>query len=63
MPTVQLNRYRQEIEIANNVELIGIDKRNQKLKSLWAIRDISDHPFLSDSQILNFSSEELILSS
>jgi SNF2 family DNA or RNA helicase/HJR/Mrr/RecB family endonuclease len=63
MPEIQLNRYKQEIETANDSELEGVEKRNQKLKSLWAVRDISDHPFLLDSQILNFSSEELISSS
>jgi HJR/Mrr/RecB family endonuclease len=63
MPSIQLNRYKQEIEMANNSELEGVEKRNQKLKSLWAIRDISDHPFLLESQILNFTSDELIASS
>lgn len=63
MPDVQLERYKIEIENANNSELSGVDGRNQKLKSLWAIRDISDHPYLLDNQILNFSSEELIATS
>jgi SNF2 family DNA or RNA helicase/HJR/Mrr/RecB family endonuclease len=63
MPSEQLDRYKQEIELANDSELEGIEKRNQKLKSLWAVRDISDHPFLLESQILNFTSEELISSS
>ncbi len=63
MPPIQLNRYKQEIEMANNSELEGVEKRNQKLKSLWAVRDISDHPFLLESQILNFTSDELIASS
>jgi HJR/Mrr/RecB family endonuclease len=63
MPAIQLDRYKQEIEMANDSDLEGLEKRNQKLKSLWAVRDISDHPFLLESQILNFSSEELISSS
>lgn len=63
MPSIQLDRYKQEIEIANNSELEGVDKRNQKLKSLWAVRDISDHPYLLESQVLKFSSDELINSS
>src|SRR5690606_38671369 len=63
MPAVQLDRYKQQIEMANNSELEGIEKRNQKLKSLWAVRDISDHPYLLESQILKFSSDELINSS
>ncbi len=63
MPTVQIDRYKQEIEMANDSELEGVEKRNQKLKSLWAVRDISDHPYLLESQILKFSSDELINSS
>lgn len=63
MPPFQLERYKQEIEMANDSSLYGIERRNQKLKSLWAIRDISDHPFLLDRQILNFTSEELISNS
>jgi HJR/Mrr/RecB family endonuclease len=63
MPAIQLDRYKQEIEMANDSDLEGVEKRNQKLKSLWAVRDISDHPFLLESQILNFTSEELVSSS
>lgn len=63
MPPTQLNRYLQEIELANDTNLDGVDARNQKLKSLWAVRDISDHPYLLESQILKFSSDELINSS
>ncbi|MEM0543151.1 SNF2-related protein [Flavobacterium sp. j3] len=63
MPTIQLDRYKQEIEMANDTSLTGVAGRNQKLKSLWAVRDISDHPFLLESQVLTFSSEELISSS
>ena len=63
MPPIQLERYKQEIEMANNSELEGVEKRNQKLKSLWAVRDISDHPYLLESQILKFTSDELISSS
>lgn len=63
MPIAQLERYKIEIEQAKNVDLSGTDRRNQILKSLWAIRDISDHPFLVDSQINNFKATELISSS
>jgi len=63
MPPIQLDRYKQEIEMANNSKLDGVEKSNQRLKSLWAVRDISDHPFLLESQILNFTSDELIASS
>ncbi|MCF8448191.1 MAG: restriction endonuclease [Bacteroidia bacterium] len=63
MPPVQLERYKQEIETANNTSLVGVEGRNQKLKSIWAIRDISDHPYLLESQILSFTTEELISTS
>lgn len=63
MPFTQLERYKVEIDQAQNKDLTGVDRRNQILKSLWAIRDISDHPFLIDSQIANFKSDELVSTS
>lgn len=63
MPKIQLERYKVEMELAQSTDVTGIDKRNQILKSLWAIRDISDHPFLVDNQIGNYKTEDLISSS
>lgn len=63
MPFTQLERYKVEIDQAQNKDLTGVDRRNQILKSLWAIRDISDHPFLVDSQISNYKSDELVSTS
>jgi SNF2 family DNA or RNA helicase/HJR/Mrr/RecB family endonuclease len=63
MPIIQLNIYKQEIELANNTDLTGVAMRNQKLKSLSALKLISDHPYLLESQIMNFTIEELISSS
>jgi SNF2 family DNA or RNA helicase/HJR/Mrr/RecB family endonuclease len=63
MPPVQLERYKVEIELAKSADLSGVDRRNQILKSLWAIRDITDHPFLIDSQIVNFKTDELVSAS
>jgi hypothetical protein len=63
MPPAQVERYVQEMELAKEVNTDVSDSRNQMLKSLWAIRDISDHPFLVDSQILSFSSSVLVTSS
>lgn len=60
MPNVQLQRYKLVIEEVNDTELEGINRRNRILKSIWEIRDISDHPYLVDSSIKDFSSEELI---
>ena len=63
MTEIQANRYADEIELAKNEHMEGVERRNQILKSLWAIRDISDHPFLVDSQINLYNSSELISSS
>lgn len=63
MPEIQANRYSVEIELAKNEQMEGVERRNQILKSLWAIRDISDHPYLIDNQINMFNSSELISSS
>ncbi|GLU57261.1 hypothetical protein Dfri01_67220 [Dyadobacter frigoris] len=63
MPRAQLDRYKLEIERANDTSLKGIEGRNQILKSLWAVRDISDHPYLLENNFRNFSSDELISSS
>jgi SNF2 family DNA or RNA helicase/HJR/Mrr/RecB family endonuclease len=63
MPPAQLERYKVEMELAKNTDLTGVDRRNQILKSLWAIRDISDHPLLVDSQIANIEPKELISAS
>jgi SNF2 family DNA or RNA helicase/HJR/Mrr/RecB family endonuclease len=60
MPSMQLNRYKMEIESATNTVQFSSDGRNQKLKSLWAIRDISDHPYLLENQISHFNTKELI---
>jgi SNF2 family DNA or RNA helicase/HJR/Mrr/RecB family endonuclease len=60
MPAIQLDRYKQEIEMANDNELEGVEKRNQVLKSLWAIRDISDHPDLVGNRISEIPTDELI---
>lgn len=63
MPQVQLERYKIQIEQAKNTDLEGVDKRNQVLRSLWAIRDISDHPYLVENQVFNYPSNELVAAS
>jgi SNF2 family DNA or RNA helicase len=63
MPEIQANRYTVEIELAKNEELEGVERRNQILKSLWAIRDISDHPYLADSRITEYTASQLISTS
>jgi SNF2 family DNA or RNA helicase len=51
MPPFQYNRYVEEIEKANSPELEGVEKRNQILSTLWAIREISDHPYMVDNKL------------
>ena len=63
MPEAQVERYSVEISLAQNEDLEGVNRRNQILKSLWAIRDISDHPYLVDNQVHKYSTKELISSS
>lgn len=63
MPNEQLKRYLEVVSEASNEQLEGIEKRNQILKSVWAIREISDHPYLYDKTIKNYETTELISSS
>lgn len=63
MPDVQFQRYQIEIEQANNPAITGVEYRNQILRSIAAIRDISDHPYLVDNRISEYSCEDLIKSS
>lgn len=63
MPNIQLEYYKHQIELANDIAYSQNNRGIQKLKSLQAIRDISDHPFLYDKQILSYSSDDLINSS
>lgn len=62
MPRAQLERYKVEIEEVNSSHT-GDEEKNRKLRALWAVRDISDHPYLLDNQIQKFTSEELIATS
>jgi SNF2 family DNA or RNA helicase/HJR/Mrr/RecB family endonuclease len=63
MPAEQYIRYAMEIELANRSKTEVEDKRNHVLKFIWAIRDISDHPYILDNQIHLFESNQLIKSS
>jgi len=63
MPFAQLERYKIEIEQAKNNDLESSNRGNRILKSLHAIRDISDHPFLIENQICSYSTHELISAS
>jgi hypothetical protein len=63
MPALQFARYQNEIAFTQKIEPQGSDRRNQILRALWAVRDISDHPLLVDSQLGSFTTKELIDSS
>lgn len=63
MPKIQLDAYNLALEEAKNPVLNGIERRNAILKTLWSIRDISDHPYLLNYQILKFKSIDLVESS
>ncbi len=63
MPAKQLERYQLEIEIAQGQNLQGVEYRNQVLKSLQAVRNISDHPYLLENNITSYTPEELVQTS
>ncbi len=63
MPPKQLERYQLEIEIAQGQNLQGVERRNQILKSLQAIRNLSDHPYLLENDIISYTPEELVQTS
>jgi len=63
MPLIQFKRYLLEIQMTNEENRKGERVRNNILQSLHNIRDISDHPFILDSQVDNHESDSLISSS
>ncbi len=63
MPPVQLERYKAEMEQAKKTDMEGVNRGALILKSLQAIRDISDHPYLVDKQIMCYPSNELVATS
>lgn len=62
MPPTQLERYKLEFQKVKEWTSES-EVKNQKLKSLWAMRDISDHPYLLENQITSYTTKELIESS
>ncbi len=63
MPPVQLERYKVEMDRAKNTDMESENRGALILKSLQAIRDISDHPYLADKQVLSYPSNELVATS
>jgi SNF2 family DNA or RNA helicase len=63
MPDLQFQRYLEEIAQAKNIQNDTVDRRCRILRVLWALRDISDHPFLPDKQMDQFDVNKLIATS
>jgi restriction endonuclease Mrr len=63
MPKGQLERYQLELEEAKKLDPAEKGSRNKMLSAIWALRAISDHPFILEKQIERFDSDELIASS
>lgn len=63
MPEIQLETYKVALNGSNSSHLNGIAKTNQILKSIQAIKTISDHPYLLNRQITNYSAQELVQTS
>lgn len=63
MPEIQLETYKVALNGSNASHLTGIAKTNQILKSIQAIKTISDHPYLLNRQITNYSAQELVQTS
>jgi len=63
MPMIQLERYKIEMEKAKNTDIDNENRGSVILKCLQAIRDISDHPYLADKQVLSYPSNELVQTS
>jgi SNF2 family DNA or RNA helicase/HJR/Mrr/RecB family endonuclease len=61
MPQIQLDTY---LGVVNQTKMqnreITSNKNNEILQAIWAIRDISDHPYLHTQQIQQYSTNELI---
>ncbi|MBF0118911.1 MAG: restriction endonuclease [Desulfobacterales bacterium] len=64
MPNEQKTRYKIEIIKANSGKLDNNNERKKKILSfIFNLRDISDHPYLRESQIDLFSKDQIISSS
>lgn len=63
MPEIQFETYKEALNRVNNNSLTGVAKTNQILKSIQAIKTISDHPYLLNRQVINYSAEELVKTS
>nr|WP_321372748.1 SNF2-related protein [uncultured Bacteroides sp.] len=63
MPKIQMDRYKSEINIFIERREQGIMEKGAILKSIMRIREISDHPYLVDSQIDSYTPDILVSTS
>ncbi|MFH0990656.1 MAG: SNF2-related protein [bacterium] len=61
MPQEQMDRYNLEISQAKDAS--SSTDRNRVLSAIWAVRNISDHPYLLEKQIDVYNSPELVRTS
>lgn len=61
MPPAQLEKYLAEIEASNNTE--GDRKGADILKTIFAIKDISEHPYIANKSIHEYDTKELVSTS
>lgn len=62
MPAVQLDQYRMRIQ-ESSAPVLSANRSNEALRRLQAIRQVSDHPFLDQEELLDYPSEKLIAAS
>ncbi len=60
MPPTQSERYQAALQSTKDSKATGLQQHNQILQVIHQLRDISDHPLLSDSQWEQFPVPELI---
>jgi SNF2 family DNA or RNA helicase len=63
MPAVQFEIYKEALNETKSNNLTGVAKTNRILQTIQSIKTISDHPYLLNRQITNYSAEELVSSS
>lgn len=63
MPEIQFEKYKEALNETKNNNLTGVARTNSILQSIQAIKTISDHPYLLNRQITNYTAEELVKSS
>lgn len=60
MCKVQLDRYKNELNMAGERRNSGLMEKGDVLKSILRLREIADHPYLVDSQLDSYSPDVLV---